>query len=327
MLVAKSCEVINKINKSRSRRNKWLKLLIKIAVTLGFSLWIIFSTNWKDVWFYLSEIKIHYLIFYVAILFLGFFISSKKWSVLARFKKIHLPQIEFFKLYFIATFINNFMPSFIAGDAYKTYQLGKKGEKYPEAASTVLMDRITGLVAATILALIFLFFNFNQLVEHRILLIAAIILLISLGFDVMMPQIRKINFLKNFVYRIAPEKVINFLKDLASYSHNHQVLGKSLFYSFIFSVVGVGILNYILFLALGIQIGILNYLSVIFLISIISALPISINNIGLKEWAYVTFFGLFSVDPAAAITIAIISRTIQMVVSFFALPIYLEKRK
>jgi uncharacterized membrane protein YbhN (UPF0104 family) len=98
-------------------------------------------------------------------------------------------------------------------------------------------------------------------------------------------------------------------------------------YSFIFSLVGIGILNYVLFLALGINITILNFLSVVFLISIISALPISINNIGLKEWAYITFFGLFGVNPAAAVTVAIVSRTIQMVVSFFALPIYLKRKK
>ena len=89
-------------------KNKTFKFLIKIFITLGFSSWVIYSTNWKDVWFYLSEINFYYLLAYTAVLFLGFYISSYKWYLLARFKEIYLPKIEFFKLYFIATFINNF---------------------------------------------------------------------------------------------------------------------------------------------------------------------------------------------------------------------------
>jgi hypothetical protein len=68
-------------------------------------------------------------------------------------------------------------------------------------------------------------------------------------------------------------------------------------------------------------------MSVIFLISIISALPISINNIGLKEWAYITFFGIFGLSSGAVIAVSIISRFIQMAVSFTAMPIYLKSKK
>ncbi len=78
---------------------------------------------------------------------------------------------------------------------------------------------------------------------------------------------------------------------------------------------------------MGIQIGIIDYLSVIFLISIVSSVPITINNIGIKEWAYITFFGFFGAPAAAVISVAIISRTIQMLLSFFALPIYLSEKK
>ncbi|MFZ5982507.1 MAG: lysylphosphatidylglycerol synthase transmembrane domain-containing protein [Patescibacteria group bacterium] len=311
----------------KSPNKKTLKFLLKLLITLAFTAWVIFSTSWRDVWLYVSEIKPLYLIAYILFLFLGFWVSSRKWQILANFKGIKLSSLEFFQLYFIGTFINNFMPSFIAGDAYKAYEIGKKNEKYTQAASTVMMDRITGLVAATLLALLFLFFNFQNLVESRILIASAAILLISLSIDCLMPQIRKIAWLKRLVFRMAPEKLVEFLKELGSYNRNSGILGHSVFYSIVFSLIGVGALNYILFLALGIEINILDYLSVIFIISIVSALPISINNIGIKEWAYVTFFGIFALSPAAVLTVAIVSRTIQMLVSLFALPLYLERKK
>jgi len=101
---------------------------------------------------------------------------------------------------------------------------------------------------------------------------------------------------------------------------------QSILLGIIFSFIGVAMLNYVLFQALGIEIGMLNYLSVIFLIAIISSIPVSVNNIGIKEWAYVTFFGLFGLNASAVLTVAIISRTIQMVVSFAALPMYLRRK-
>ena len=91
-------------------------------------------------------------------------------------------------------------------------------------------------------------------------------------------------------------------------------------YAAVFNFVGVGVANYLLFQALGISISFPAFLSAIFLISIISSIPISINNIGLKEWAYYTFFGILGVNASAAVAVALTGRILQMLVSFLAFP-------
>jgi uncharacterized membrane protein YbhN (UPF0104 family) len=63
------------------------------------------------------------------------------------------------------------------------------------------------------------------------------------------------------------------------------------------------------------------------LISILAAVPVSINNIGVKEWAYINFFGYFGVSPAQAVTVAIINRFLQMIISFAAIPSFLKERR
>jgi len=102
---------------------------------------------------------------------------------------------------------------------------------------------------------------------------------------------------------------------------------KSVMMGGIFSIVGMALANYVLLLAFGVHIGIINYLSVIFIITIVSSIPISINNIGLKEWAFVTFFGIFGVNSAAVTAVSIVSRFLQMFISFAALPMYLKTKK
>lgn len=306
---------------------KNINILIKFLVSVGFVVWIIFKTNWQDVLFYLREVSGWGILLYLVVLLLGIVISSYKWKLLADFKNIKLPLWEFIKLYITGIFINNFMPSFVAGDAYKGYQIAKKEKKYAEAASTIIVDRVTGFAGATILTVIFGIFNFNALLENRIILYFDIGLFLFFISDFAIAGAKKIGWIKRIVLKILPEKVLYFVRELQSFNSGSKILWKAIILGMSFSFVGVGILNYILFVSLGIKIGLLNYFSVIFITAIISALPISINNIGLKEWSYITFFGLFGASSSAVVTVAIISRLLQMSVSFVALPLYLKERK
>ena len=308
-------------------RKKAFKFLIKSLISAGFVIWIIYIVNWREVWHYLSEIKIWGIFAYVIILLTGYYISSCKWKFLADFKGIKLPLKDFFKLYIVGTFINNFMPSFLAGDAYKAYRLGKKDSRYVSAASTIIVDRITGYIGATILAVLFGILNFKILWTNKILLYIDLGLIAFIASDLVVVLMKKITFLRTLAIKIIPEKIMELLKDLESFNKGSKTIWKAILYAMAFSLVGLAFLNYILFIALGIDINPLDYLTVIFVTAIVSALPISINNIGLKEWSYITFFGFFGISASAVVTVAIVSRFLQMLVSFAALPLYLKERK
>lgn len=308
-------------------KKKIIKFILKLGVSGGFLAWVIFRVNWQEVWFYISQVEIWQLVLYLAVVLLGMLISAYKWQILARYKEIHLSLFEHFKLYFIGSFINNFMPSFIGGDTYRAYQLGYAEKKYAAAASTVMMDRITGLVGATIMGLIFALLNFKNVFQHNLLVFSYCILLLSFFFDIAMTKVKSNEFLKRKAIEILPEKIVHFLRELGSYDKSSNTVGKAVFWGGIFSMVGVALANFILFWALGVEISFLNYMSVIFLITVVSAIPVSINNIGIKEWAYITFFSLFGVNPSQVITVAILSRFLQMLLSFFSFPLYWQNKK
>jgi len=308
-------------------KKKIFKFILKLAVSAGFLGWVIFRVNWNDVWFYVSQVKIWQLALYLAVVLLGMVISAYKWQMLARYKKFNLPLFNHFKFYFIGSFINNFMPSFIGGDTYRAYELGRKDEKYAEAASTVLMDRITGFIGAAIFGLIFALINYKVVMQNNILILCYALIILSFFADIIIAKARNVQFLKDIVVKIVPEKISGFLRELGEYNKSSHTIAKAVALGGLFSAVGVALANYILFWALGIEVGFLNYMSVIFLITVVSALPVSINNIGLKEWAYITFFALFGVNPAQVITVAILSRFLQMLLSFFALPLYFQNKK
>jgi hypothetical protein len=305
---------------------KYAKLIIKIIVSAFFLFWVIFKVDWNGVIKSIQEISLFYLAVYVAIIILGMIISAYKWKLLSNFKEINLRLSDFFKYYLAGTFINNFMPSFIGGDTFKAYETGKPQGKYVEAASSVVMDRITGLFGATILALIFSMINIKNVINNKILLTVNLILLLFFIFDIAVVKIKGYSFWGRFK-KYFPDKIVAFIIDLGTYNKNSGVIRKSIFLSFAFNFIGIALANYILFLALGTSIDWISYLSVIFIISIISSVPVSINNIGIKEWSYITFLGVFGVSSSLAVTVSLISRFIQMLISFFALPVYLKRKK
>lgn len=307
-------------------KNKTFTFVLKASVSLGFIVYVIFTVNWNDVWSEVKEIAWWEALLYVVLLTLGMYISSYKWKLLSDYKKFKMNHFDHFQYYLAGTFINNFMPSFVGGDTYKAYQLGRKDGRYTEAASTVMVDRITGLVGAMFLALFFSVLNFKNVIRSDILIVVNILVIISFAIDILIACIKKSDFLKKAAQRFIPQKIFNLIKEIYSYGNDKTIFKKSIFWAVVFNFVGVAVVNYVLFLSLGIRIGFLDYLSVIFLTSIVASVPISINNIGIKEWSYITFFGALGVPTAPVITVSILSRILQMIVSFFALPIYLRDK-
>lgn len=318
--------------KIKSKMNKFLynkkllKFLVKALGSLFFIWWVVFKVNWLEVWSYLQKVTLWQLSLYIVCYLVGMIFSAYKWKFLARHKEINLPLTTFFKSYFTATFINNFMPSFVGGDSFKIYQIGRQVKKYKEIASSVIMDRLTGLWGAMILALIFAIFNFSSIVQNKVLIGVNLVILGGLIFWFLLLEFFRQRKIKTSVKKV--DKMLNMIiNEVNRYNGRNNEIWKAVLLSFPFNFIGLAGANYILFLSMGIDIGGFNYLSVIFLISIVSSIPVTVNNIGIKEWAYISFFGFFGASPSAVISVAIISRTIQMVLSFFALPVYLKERK
>lgn len=308
-------------------KKRLFKFILKSIITFFFLVLVFYKTNWPEVLYYLKKIEWWQMVLYVVVLIIGMLICSYRWKVLANYKNINISLKEAFKYYLIGTFINNFMPSFIAGDAFKAYAIAGEEKKYSEAASTVMMDRITGLIGIMIISLIFSLMNIKVVLANDILIVINVFIILSLASDFIIARLKKIPWLKRWVFKIFPEKIVKFLRNVYSYSNDYGLILRAVNISFWFSFIGIAFLNYILFWGLDIQISLIDYLSVIFLISIVSSLPISINNIGLKEWAYITFFGFFGVTSGAVVAVSVISRFLQMIVSFSALPSYLQSKK
>jgi uncharacterized protein (TIRG00374 family) len=306
--------------------NKNLLTLGKVVVTLGLVYWLIVRVDWVGVRHELSEVSYALLFLYVVFQLTGNVISARKWQIIASYKELHFSLKEGLFTYLTGAFINNFLPSTIGGDAYRGLWLAKRSGARAAALSTVVFDRFIGLWTTALLALVFSFVLWSHIATSLPLLVTLVALVGFLVVDLVVTYLYCQSWFQGYVARIPFFKLRRFLEEIIFYTQKHLWLRTSL-WSSLFVFVGLGLSNYTLFHALGSEIAFLPFFSAILLVAIVSNIPISINNIGIKEWAYVTFFGLIGVSIETAVTAALLSRFIQMFLSFIALPQYLSTRK
>lgn len=306
--------------------NKNLLTLGKVVVTLGLVYWLIVRVDWVGVRHELSEVSYALLFLYVVFQLTGNVISARKWQIIASYKELHFSLKEGFFTYLTGAFINNFLPSTIGGDAYRGLWLAKRSGARAAALSTVVFDRFIGLWTTALLALVFSFVLWSHISTSLPLLVTLVALVGFLVVDLVVTYLYCQSWFQGYVARIPFFKLRRFLEEIIFYTQKHLWLRTSL-WSSLFVFVGLGLSNYTLFHALGSEIAFLPFFSAILLVAIVSNIPISINNIGIKEWAYVTFFGLVGVSIETAVTAALLSRFIQMFLSFIALPQYLSTRR
>ena len=237
---------------------KWLKFILKLIVSLAFVAWLIFKVDWQEVLFYFEKISLWQTLLYIAVVILSITVSSYKWKILVEFKKFNVPLEKAFQLYLAGIFINNFMPSFIGGDTYKAYQLGKEKKEYVSAATSVVMDRITGLLGAMLLSVFFALFNWGVVSKYQVLIIILGIIIASLVAVIILLIAARLSFWEK-ISKYIPEKVLRIIRDLLHYVSDRKMMFKILVLSLIFNFIGLAVANYVLFWGLGIVIDMLNY--------------------------------------------------------------------
>lgn len=304
---------------------KLLFLIVKIIVSVALVYWLIQKVDWRQMWIQIYNVSWPFLLAYIVSQLVGNFISARKWQIIASFKELHFTAREGFFVYLSGAFINNFMPSTLGGDAYRGFWLAKRSGAKAASLSTVVFDRFSGLWMLAFLALAFSPILFPFVKESVALSSTLIVLVIFFVIDLIITYAYCQPWFHRIIALIPFKKLKRLFEEVVFYTKKHIWLQIGI-WSTLFIFVGIALSNYMLFRAVGSDLKFIPFLSVIFLVTLISSVPLSINNIGIKEWAYVTFFGLLGVSIETAVTVSILSRFLQMLISFIALPYYLKKK-
>ena len=303
------------------------KAFLAFKITMAFILvgLLVRRVDWATIGSEVAQASMPLLLVAIFLYVAGLFMCIERWWRAAHYKNFSMSFWNATEFYFAGLFLNNFFPSFVGGDAYQSYILGKSEKRYPAAISTVMFTRFIGLWATIILFFVFGLIGYGSIFSRPIFawfgigLFLFLLADMTLTFIYAQPRFRKL-------VDMLPEKLRKFLGEIGEYADG-SFLRENFILSSAFAIIGVGSFNLMIFLSLGEKVPVVPYFAVVFLISLISSLPISINNIGLKEWAYYTFFPLIGVRPEAALAVALLGRFIQIAVSLVGAPFFLKEKR
>lgn len=220
------------------------------------------------------------------------FISTWRWKLLLpgslRIKKL-------FPLYMIGSFFNTILPGLIGGDAVKAFYLYQVTGRGSLTLSSIFMDRYLGFVMLTVICTIAFPFGYSYFQNSPV---AWMLPFIVLSFI--------IASLLFFGLRLG--KRIKILSEFYDYFHSYRnqkgIIVKALLISAFVQFSGIFAV-YILALGIREHVPFLACLIFLPLIIMFAALPISISGIGIREGAFVLFFGLIGIRPDVATAISL----------------------
>lgn len=274
------------------KANKAVLLILKICISSGLLYLVLSRTGLDRVFLVLRNLSPAAFFSAIALYLFAQFISTVRWKLLLPGE---MKMRKLFSLYMIGSFFNTFLPGLVGGDAVKGYYLYQATGKGTLAFASVFMDRYLGLfVMIVISALAFPFgYPYFQGSDIVWLLPAAVV-----SFFITSVLIFGLR-LGNRIPMLSA-----FYSSFHAYRNQKNTMAHALLISVVVQFSGF-LAVYVLALGLGQNVPFLSLLVFLPLVILFTMLPISISGLGVREGAFILFFGLIGIKPEAATAISL----------------------
>jgi uncharacterized protein (TIRG00374 family) len=285
---------------------------IKILISVSLIAWLLSRADLSQIWNTIKQAEPELLIFAFIQFYIGYWITAKRWQSLLAALDVPVKTFTLVKSFSIAMFFNNFLPSTIGGDAYRMYDSYRLGAGKSRAIAVIFIDRIIGLSALLLLALLASLLAGEIAAKIPLLrlflvtAVAGILVLSWIVFGSGGAVLLKLTSGKHAILRIANRIMEKLYSGFHLFQGRSDVMFKAVGLSLILQI-NVVINAFIITKALHIDVPTSALFIIIPLAYLIMTLPISINGIGLRESVFVFFFGLYGVAQEQALAFAFIA--------------------
>ncbi len=240
-------------------------------------------------------------------------VSAYKWQALLIAGGVDCQFWPLIRYYLIGIYFNNFLPTSFGGDAARIYLSSKKYGNRALIALSVLVERISGLIA------MFVFLLLGVMVGPRILepgqeklvfLVCCSALLFTGLLSLTAVRLRLQKLLPRGLSDKLAQLTVGVYIDYRSRHTGWKVIWTSLLFQFF------SILIYVLVArALNLSLSFLDLLAVVPLVTLLTLLPLSLNGLGLREGGFVFLLARLHVSNTEALSLSLLFYTIPVILS------------
>jgi len=262
--------------------------------------------------------RMHILLAAFAVLWVGHYICIFRWRMLMRPLMPVLSLGHLFAIYCIGLFFNLIFPTVVGGDVVKMYYAGKPSKLYAQSFAATFLDRDAGMLAMMIIACMITLIHPVSVPGIPVgLIIWVTSLLFLLGnIVVFTPSLHQT--LTRFLHAVHFPKVA---AKADAISNAFQVMGRhrgvlvsSLAISLVNQLLAISV-TWVLATGLRLDVPLRYFLLFVPVITLISMIPISLNGMGLREYAFMTLLGAIGIAPESCIALGLLSSAFIIVSS------------
>ena len=279
--------------------------LVRVLVSAGIIGYVLADVDLGDLGHALAHVRLALVLVALGLFLVSQVLSAYKWSWIGRALGFEASLVDYARFYFIGMFFNLFGPSTLGGDLVRALYLGA-GRRRRLAISSVVFDRASGLALLVALgALGFLLFPEYRFPRSLILSTVAVGGLLVAGWWAA-PRLVRLLPAGRWTRELRREVEREVEVDLAPLWRDRRLLGGIAFVSIVFHLTQVAA-QYVLARAVGAQLPFSYCLIFHPVISVMTALPVSVNGVGVREGGYLYFLTRIDVDDSIAITLSLLS--------------------
>lgn len=283
---------------------------LKVIVSTGLIAYILHAQvdNVDEIWQAISAADPWLLIAAFLLHIFGYLLCSWRWQILLQAQGFVVSLLELIRAYTIGIFFNSFLPGVMSGDFMRALDISDRVPSYTQSLLILFVERLTGLIALLVLALIALpLIGWGFVEETGILWILAAVgtgvLVISLTFlsaafrrlAAKVSEIGPLHRLRGIIAKITETSAV--------FSGRMAPVYGCVAISVVFQA-NVVLHFYLIAEALDFGVPMVFYFALIPVSLFIMMVPISINGIGVREQAFIVLFGSFGVPASSAISLA-----------------------
>jgi hypothetical protein len=276
-----------------SRRVSW-RTLMQVTISALAIFLIARNVDLRETGGLLASARVSYVVVAIVLYVAGQVLSAYRWRLIGVSVGLIAAFAEYVRYYFIGMFFMFFGPSTLGGDFARGLYLATATRQRARAFNSVMFDRLNGLVTLVAIgATAFLLFPQYDLPRPLFFVTVAFGAALFLGWC-LAPMLVRMLF--------APEhRLRRFVEnDLGPFWRDRRMLVAASAVSLAFHFLQIFI-QWIVSRALGLNVP-FTYVCVFHpLVSALSAIPISLSGIGLREGGYILFLTQIGIERASAV--------------------------
>ena len=283
--------------------------LFRVAVSVLLIVAVVASVDRKALVSAIASLDPLFLLPAVLLIWSTTFVSAFRWSIVIHsfgLSGTPLPSYwRLWSLFWIGQFFNQLLPSGLGGDGMRMWLLRNTGLPTGTAVTSVVVDRLIGLIAIVLLVAVTLSFAFDAAVGRQAPSWFWVVVAVgAVGFGILAgisaaqsPAVRSANSIVRGVRRLSA--------DFRKLMLRPRYLAAALAASITVQMLGAAAV-WVVAQSLGVRIGLLSCLALMPIVVLATAVPISVAGWGVREVSMIAVLATVGVAKESALVISVL---------------------